>query len=66
VDQSFPLVGAEPGCCYAGVGDVEDRDGEGLEGGCWCYGKIYYLRADVSVEYRLGSPGHADDIPVDL
>lgn len=66
MDQSFPLVGAEPGCRYAGVGDVEDGNGEGLKRWCWCYGEVYYLRADVSIEDVLGSLEHADDIPVGL
>lgn len=34
MDDSFPLVCAKPGSRDARVCDIEDRDGEGLEGRC--------------------------------
>jgi hypothetical protein len=43
LDNGFPFVGAEPGGCYARVCDVEDGNGEGLEGRCWSDGEVYHL-----------------------
>lgn len=51
VDDGLPFVCAEPGGCDARVGDVEDGDGEGLEGRRGCDGQVYYLRR-VSVWQR--------------
>ena len=42
-DDGFPLVGAEPGGGDARVGDVEDGDREGLEGGRGGEGEVYDL-----------------------
>ena len=43
LDNGFPFVGAEPGCCYAGICDVEDGYGEGLELWCWGDGEVNHL-----------------------
>jgi hypothetical protein len=42
-DQSFPFVCAEPGGGDARVGNVEDGDGEGLEGWGGRDGEVDYL-----------------------
>lgn len=47
VDDGFPFICAEPWCCDARVGDVENRDGEGLEGRRGRDREVYYLRLSV-------------------
>lgn len=64
LDDGFPFICAEPGCCYAGICDVEDGYGEGLELGCWGDGEVDHLNVKVS---RQGPQnGEVVYIPVDL
>lgn len=52
LDDGFPFVGAEPGGCYAGIGYVEDGDGEGLELGGWGDGEVDHLVVTL-VEFHM-------------
>lgn len=54
LDDGFPFVGAEPGSCYAGIGYVEDGDGEGLELGGWGDGEVDHLVVALVECHMLG------------
>lgn len=64
--NGFPFVRAKPWGCNAGVGNVEDRYGEGLEGRCWRDGEVYYLELPSALPEWRHHATCKEAIPVDL